>query len=285
MRLRVFVSGVGVCLSVLYSGAAFPWGATGHRVITKIAENHLSKHAAVKLKQLMGSETLVYGVTWLDEVRSDPDRKRFDRMNFWHVVEVPFGQTYETSKKNPSGDVVQGLEQALATLKNAKASKEEKVEAVRILTHTVGDLHMPLHVSNGLDRAGSWCQVLWVGEIVSLHRVWDDKMIQFMELSYSEYVPFLDFPTREQIREWQHSVPVDWVAESQAIRDTVYPSAVSKEKRDGFPYCKKAEGDVIDKKDMPELGYPYFYKYRPVYERRLVQAGIRLAGLLNSVFK
>ena len=35
---------------------------------------------------------------------------------------------------------------------------------------------------------------------------------------------------------------------------------------------------------MPELSYSYVYKFTPVMEQRLKQAGVRLAAYLNAVY-
>ena len=36
---------------------------------------------------------------------------------------------------------------------------------------------------------------------------------------------------------------------------------------------------------MPELSYGYVYKFTPVMERRLQQAGVRLAAYLNDIYE
>ena len=45
------------------------------------------------------------------------------------------------------------------------------------------------------------------------------------------------------------------------------------------PSRKKGKGPPV-----PELSYNYVYKFTPVMERRLSQAGVRLAAYLNDVF-
>jgi S1/P1 Nuclease len=81
-----------------------------------------------------------------------------------------------------------------------------------------------------------------------------------LELSYSEFVEFIDHPTLEEIKTWQGSTYVDWVRESQDLRDRVYRIGDGK------------------------LSYKYVFENIPTVKRRLLQAGVRLAGLLNSIF-
>ena len=35
---------------------------------------------------------------------------------------------------------------------------------------------------------------------------------------------------------------------------------------------------------VPDLSYSYVYKFKPVMEQRLSQAGVRLAAYLNAIF-
>jgi hypothetical protein len=42
---------------------------------------------------------------------------------------------------------------------------------------------------------------------------------------------------------------------------------------------------VILPEEMPKLSYEYSYKFMPVLERRLFEAGIRLAHLLNEALR
>src|SRR5712692_3364115 len=73
------------------TSVAYPWGANGHRMVGRIAENHLSKRAALQIKTLMGRETLAEASTWPDEVRSDPAWKQAAP---WHYVSIDDSETY-----------------------------------------------------------------------------------------------------------------------------------------------------------------------------------------------
>jgi hypothetical protein len=46
----------------------------------------------------------------------------------------------------------------------------------------------------------------------------------------------------------------------------------------------KAERDRVYKIGDGKLGFQYAFDNMPLIKRRLVQAGVRLAGLLNSIF-
>src|SRR6187402_889784 len=122
---------------------SFGWGLTGHRAVGLVAEQHLSSKAKKKLNVLLGQQSLAMVSNWMDDIKSD---KAYDYMEDWHWVTVETGQTYDQSKKNPNGDIIMTLESIIAELKSHKLSKEKEIEAIKILTHLIGDIHQPLHV-------------------------------------------------------------------------------------------------------------------------------------------
>lgn len=94
----------------------------------------------------------------------------------------------------------------------------------------------------------------------NLHSVWDNGLIDSEKLSFSELAAFIDHPTLMELQAWQSSSPADWVRESKAVRERVY---------------KIGDGN---------LSYQYAFDNMPLVKQRLLQAGVRLAGLLNSIF-
>ena len=86
--------------------SAFTWGPTGHRVVGRIAERHLSEAAARGVAGILGSESLVQASTWPDEIRSDP---AWEQAKPWHFVSLDDNESYETAPKSPGGDIVEDL--------------------------------------------------------------------------------------------------------------------------------------------------------------------------------
>ncbi len=238
-------------------GSASAWGPIGHRVVGRIAERHLSAAAARGVAAILGPESLAQVSTWPDEIRSDP---AWDRAKPWHFVDIDDGETYETTAKSPAGDVVEAIGRFTRVLQDPRAAAEPKAQALRFLVHFVGDIHQPLHVGRRADRGGNDIQVTWFNGPTNLHQVWDEKIIAETELSFSELADFIDHPTDSEVRAWQASGAVDWARESQDLRARVY-----------------AIGDG-------KLGYLYADRNDPLVRRRLLQAGIRLAGILNALF-
>jgi hypothetical protein len=249
------VASIGLLL--LAPSLALPWGSIGHRIVGRIAEQHLSPEARQHVQALLGSESLAQVSTWPDEIRSDPAWKHAD---LWHYVSIADDETYETVPKNPAGDVVEVLQRFTGVLRDPQAAPQDKVVAVKFLVHLVGDIHQPLHVGRREDQGGNTIQVQWFGAPSNLHKVWDEQLIEAEKLSFSEFAGFLAPPTAAEIATWQQSIVLDWVREAMSLRPQVY--------------------DIGD----GQLSYAYIFKQMPTVKERLLRAGVRLAGLLNTIF-
>lgn len=247
---------LALALSLL-PGAARAWGPTGHRVVARVAEHHLSEAAARGVAAILGSESLVQAATWPDEIRSDP---AWDHAKPWHFVDLDDNESYETAPKSPDGDVVEAIGRFTKAIQDPQSTAQQKVEALRFLVHFVGDVHQPLHVGRRGDQGGNAVKVTWFGGNTNLHQVWDEKIIQDTQLSFSELAEMIDHPTDTEVNNWQSSGVLDWVKESTDVRARVY-----------------AIGDG-------KLGYLYAYVNEPLVRRRLLQAGVRLAAILNATF-
>lgn len=234
----------------------FGWGPNGHRIVGLIAQHHLTPQAAEGLGHLIGYQSLAQVSTWADEIRSDPAWKKADP---WHYISIDDDETLDTTHRNPKGDILWAIERFQKVLASRTASIQERTTALKFLVHLVGDIHQPLHVGRREDRGGNLVMVLWFGRPSNLHSVWDSGMIDHQKLSYTEFTGFIDHASAEQIERWQHSGVRDWLLESVKLRKQVY---------------------AVGERD---LGYDYEYRNLPTVKRRLLQAGIRLAGLLNSL--
>ncbi len=232
------------------------WGPTGHRAVGRIAERHLTPEARRAVADLLAPEQLAYVTTWADEIRSEP---AWSRAEAWHWVTVPDGQTYETSLKNPEGDVLEAISRFETVLADRSRPKIERNHALKWLSHLIGDVHQPLHVGRGDDHGGNDVLVLWFNEPRNLHAVWDSGFIEFAGLSFTELADLLDHPTPSEVAEWQAAHPATWAAESQQLRGACY--------------------ELGDHK----LSFRYVHDHWPTVQRRLLQAGVRLAGELNRL--
>ena len=235
------------------------WGDTGHRVVGEIANNHLSKRVQRKIRKLLNGQSLAMVSTYADAIKSDDAYRKYGT---WHYVNMNDDETYETSKKNPKGDLVTGIARCKQVLMNATSSKEEKVFHLKMLVHLIGDLHQPLHVGRVSDRGGNDFKVQWFYKGSNMHRVWDSEMINSFNMTYTELANNTNVLSKAQIKSLQEGTIVDWANESKEIAQKVYRSA----------------------KPDENLRYRYMYDYFETVRTQLQKGGIRLAKVLETIF-
>ena len=264
MKARLFIGAAATALA-LAPAPAFAWGKTGHRVVAAIADAQLSGLARAHVKELLGpAESLAEAANWPDEMKSNPLPFWRKTANPWHYVTLN-GILYDEAP--PEGDALEALNRFSATLRDPDASLVDKQLALRFIVHLVGDLHQPLHAGKCCDRGGNDVKVKWFGRDLNLHSVWDSALVDEQQLSFTEMTDKLQRHTsNEDVIAWWDINPRDWISESAQIRETIYPRPSD------------------DPKRVPELSWSYVYENTPIVERRLSQAGVRLAAYLNAVY-
>lgn len=259
MRLiSIFVVTAAVFFSTS-SHATKKWGATGHRTVGAIADQYLTKKTKRHLKKILDHQSLAFVSTYSDEIKADPRYKAFDT---WHYVNTSLDEDYESSTKNPKGDLVTGIAHCITTIKDPHASDSDKAFYLKMLIHLIGDLHQPLHVGREEDRGGNDIIVNWHHQSSNLHKVWDSQMIESYNMSYSELAHNAKVLTKEEIKQLQQGSILDWVHATQSLAKTIYSDV--------------EEGENLD--------YLYSYKYMNLVRTQLQTAGIRLAKTLNDLF-
>lgn len=248
----------GVLLVSLFVAVVTAWGygPTGHRVVARIAEKHLSPEAKAGVESILGKESLVDVSVWADFIKSDPNWKH---ANPWHYINFPDGSDYASSKKNPEGDAYVKTKEFIEVLRDGDATREEKAIALKFIVHLVGDLHQPLHVGREKDRGGNDVDAEWFGHDTNAHRIWDSELIDSADYSFSEYADSIDQRIDVEIEQGPEPDLDLWVKESAALRKAAY--------------------------DVPGPGFGGTYRYifdnRALVEQRLKAGGLRLALLLE----
>lgn len=253
-----------VLFTIFYTGislAGNDWGKTGHRTTGEIAEKHLSKKAQKAITELLEGQSLAFVANYADDIKSDPDYRKFGP---WHYVNIdPEDNKYVREKASKSGDLLQGIEKSIAVLKDKNASREDKQFYLKMLVHFMGDLHQPFHVGRGADKGGNDIQVRWFNEGSNIHRVWDSQMINSYQMSYSELAENRKELTRKELKEMEAGQLLDWVYESREMANVLYDSVEIGEK----------------------LGYEYMYRWFPTVREQLQKGGVRLAKVLNEIYR
>jgi hypothetical protein len=234
------------------------WGQVGHYVTGELAEMHLTDTARERVNEILGDVSMARATVWMDDIRSD---SRYDHTRTWHWATIPDGMTYEEAEQEEGGDIIWALETLIEKLKEGGLDEDEERDYLRMVMHMVGDIHQPLHVGTGEDRGGNDVRVHWMGDSSNLHRVWDSDIINSFQMSFTELTRELNTATPEQIEEWQQATVRDWAYESVSYRDRIY-----------------------DLPDDMRIGFQYRYDNKDIVFKRVLQAGIRMAGVLNEIY-
>lgn len=263
MRNKLFVGVILLIVFSFFSQQTFAWGVTGHRVVAEIAERHLSKKAKKNIKKLMGKEPLAFWANWADFIKSDTSWRHASK---WHYVNIPGNLSKEDFLESLSNVKVENLYSQIkalqAQLKDKNITVADKNTALRFLIHMVGDLGQPLHVGREEDQGGNRINVSWFGTSSNLHQVWDEKLVDFQQWSYTEYATVLNVESKNQITQWQNMPLEDWFYESYVVANKIYDNAAGNTK----------------------LRYEYNYFFVHDMNTQLLKTGVRLAKMLNDIF-
>ncbi len=235
----------------------FAWGVTGHRVVGLIAENHLTKKAKKNIRRVLDNESLAEVSNFMDFIKAD---KTYKHMSPWHYATIPDGQTY--AEPPEKGDAIQTIKRLVRELKAKNFTDEDQAFALKCLVHLIGDIHQPLHVGNGIDHGGNDLKLQYFRRKTNLHSIWDSGIINSQKYSYTEYAAWLDHPSSADLMAWSSTDVMDWIRESMKFRDQCYQTL----------------------NDKDRLSYQYDFDNIELVNKRLLQAGIRLANVLNEIY-
>ncbi len=257
-----------VCAAVwllFCSSPAFSFGADGHRIIVLIAENHISDKTSRAIAEIIDGADLGKLSLWPDSIRRLP---AWEKSKHWHYINIDDNQQFSNLERSTEGDLLSALQSFSTQLQNPQLSHRRQVEALAFITHLVADIHQPLHVGRRDDRGGNNIEVKWLksSKPTNLHQVWDSLIIDTSNKSPQQYAIYLDRATNRQVALWQQTGFLDWAKESKALRDQVYD------------FSPQLQG----KRRIVTTGY--VERNKPIVERQLLIAGIRLAGCLDAIF-
>jgi len=239
------------------------WGTTGHRICGQIAESYLTPKARAAVKAILGNESIAMASNWADFIKSDP---AYSYLSSWHYIDLDKAYTYpdlvDFLNQDTNVDAYTKLVYLIGELKKKDLPKKEKLLDLRMLIHIVEDVHQPMHVAHADDKGGNDFKVNWFNTPTNLHSVWDSQLIDFQQLSYTEYATAINHTTPAERAEWQSDPIAKWLFESNQIAEILY----------------------TDIKPGDTLNYKYNFSHIDTLNERLLKAGVRLAGVLNQLF-
>lgn len=259
-KLKQLLLAVAVFYLPLQSMA---WGTQGHRICGQIASSYLTPKARKAIEQILGNESIALAGNWADFVRSDP---AFSYLSTWHYVDFDKIYTYPEMvsylNQDANVDAYTKLQFLIGELKKNNLSKYNRKIYLRMLIHIVEDIHQPMHAAHAEDKGGNDFKVNWFNNPTNLHSVWDSQLVDFQQLSYTEYAAAINHTTENQRAEWQADPISKWIFESNQIANNLYTEI--------------KPGDT--------LNYKYNFTHIDTVNEQLLKAGVRLAGVLNQIF-
>lgn len=258
------------------------WSRFAHEVAGHLAEGDLSPAARAAVHDLLDGKGLADVGSWADEVRPDrPETAPLHYVNGPVDVLVPSQADFDLPQGNVYSAVL-GYSQVLA---DVDRPREQRVEALKFLVHFLADLHQPLHSGFAEDRGANDVPVLYRGEVINLHRYWDNQIFAAVQADFDsrEFAAVLRARHGDhQRRAWAGRSPRDWVIEArQLIFNGLYPrprgDALEPFPAGEIPPDLEAPIGVIDES--------YRVVWQPVAERQIARAGARLAATLDYVFQ
>jgi hypothetical protein len=265
----------GLALALLLPAAAHAWGAEGHRIVARVAEQLLDARTRAALRDIAGDETLEEASTWLDRERQHL-RRTLRGSPGWHYDDRPVCDADQGAEQYcADGNCAsRAYDRYVAKLGNAHASREERLLALHVVAHLVGDAHQPLHAADHGDRGGNQVLVLLGSRTraTPLHTVWDKDFVKRAVRGSSEdaFARRLIDTHRADLSRIERGGFAAWMGESYAIaRDYAYG------RLPGFACSTEVPGVL-------RLSTAYVDGANPIVQERLARAGIRLAAVLRA---
>lgn len=280
--MRLLLRAVAGALALMAAVPAQAWGDFGHRTTASIALANVSPQTRAGIRDLMryaerlGTpdcplQSLEDASVWPDCLRGDAARWAYTFP--WHYRTAPICEAYDPRANCANGNCVTAqIERSQRLLADETLPPNIRLEALAFMVHFAGDVHMPLHSGDKDDRGGNDRDAAYgIVEGRNLHSIWDGPLA---ERAISSARPALVRAySAEERAALAGGTPADWGRESwQTARDFVYPNAFDEAPCDGeLPQSTALTQDDIE-------------AALPVAERRITQAGLRIAELLDAAF-
>jgi hypothetical protein len=246
---------LAIILCCMLQSTMFAWGKEGRHLVVEIAKGLLDKKVTDVVENYIGT------INWSeasDYIEATATPRNAEMRKQWQKVLVPRDQTYVPTK---SPNLLNQIDFQLMVLsKRSMFPAKDVAEALKLLFALVPDAHQPLRCGYPDDQGGNNVNVTYAGKTASLLKLWDDDIIKLRKCdawSLSKVLMSLPQQERMQVQTAGHMI---WFTESRALLKDVYT----------------IKGGVIDD--------DYLNRAKPLVEKQLVKAALRLAALLKRYF-
>lgn len=235
---------------------SFAWGKTGHEIVAQIAFYFLDDSTKKIVQEYLGNLSFEEAANWMDDSRGN---SYYNFMRTWHYLDMDKGLTYTPSTER---NILTVLHSAITELREYKTIKRKDVKRdLLLIFHLIGDLHQPLHTGYSIDKGGNTIAINSPFVSGNLHSVWDTQILEYKNIKLDSCIELYKTYDSAAIAEMQHINELKWMYQSRSLLDTVY----------------SFQNNFLDKN--------YIDSNVIVIKKQLLLAGLRLASVLNQVFK
>jgi hypothetical protein len=263
---------------------ALAWGEYAHRQTASIALANVAPEVRAKVRALLAREkdlgtpncplkTLEDAAVWADCVRAEGWRWGYTAA--WHYRTAPVCKAFDARGNCPGGNCVTAqIVRAQRVLADERLPAAVRLEALAFMVHFAGDVHMPLHSGDNEDRGGNDREADYgIIPSLNLHWIWDGPLAERAISDPAD--PVVRVYSAAERAELAGGTPDDWGRESWEIaRSFVYPTAFDTEDLCSQPLPDKT---ALSQEDI--------VRGVPIARQRVVQAGLRIARLLDEAFR
>lgn len=281
--MRRFFLAAAMLAALLAPVQAGAWGAYAHRQTATIALANVSPQVRAKIRALLAHEkelgtpqcplkTLEDAAVWADCVRAEGWRWGYTAA--WHYRTAPICEVFDPRSNCAGGNCVTAqITRAHRVLADESLPAAVRLEALAFMVHFAGDVHMPLHSGDKDDKGGNDREADYgIKPGLNLHSIWDGPLAERAISDPAD--PVVRRYTPAERAELAGGKPDDWGRESWEIaRSFVYPTAFDSDDVCAAPLpiqTALSQDDII--------------RGVPIAKRRVQQAGLRIAALLETAF-
>ncbi len=254
---------------ILLTSGAYSWNAVGHRLIAQIAYDNLSRRSKITLNHYNRdmndgymSKNLVNSSVWLDSIRW-----RTHQYDAMHYIDIPFSRDGSSLPPMQTINAVWAVNTYKTVLSDPHSSPKQKGRALRILTHVVGDIHQPMHAVTHVsrehpmgDRGGNDVILHKNNVAKNLHAYWDKGAGLFVG---------------------KRHVGQAWIKQKARAFETRWPCDLASANLDAMHWAYESHALAVEKAyALLPAGHHYQMMAQSIVEKRIAQAGCRLAALL-----
>ena len=273
----------GMVALLAFASPAHAYWEYGHESVARVAWEQMRPDTRRQLAALLRQgrlletpecpvRTIEQASVWADCVK--PLGDRFAYVYSWHYQNVDVCKPFDLKAACKDGNCVSAqIERNARLLADPKVPTRERLMALALLVHFMGDLHQPMHAGDHQDLGGNRVAANYgiVGGRANLHSIWDgwlaERAISSPPSGPSAILAQIPAAERERIAS---GTVEDWSREMWGkARDLAYKTLV------GDP-C--GAGPV----ERPTLTEAQVRELIPEVRTDVVEGGIRLARLIDD---